>query len=50
MKKHIPLVMFGFIMLSVMGVKFPSFISKYLWYIVNGIALFALWPSVKSNW
>lgn len=46
--KYIPVAMFGFIVLSVMGVRFPAFISRYMWLIVNGIALFALWPRVRQ--
>lgn len=49
MKKWVPIVLFGFILASIFGVRFPAFISRYLFLIVNGIALFALWPAVRSN-
>lgn len=49
MKKWIPIALFAFILASMFGVRFPRLISRYLFLIVNGIALFALWPSVRSN-
>jgi len=49
MKRWIPIVLFAFILGSMLGVRWPRLISRYLFLIINGIALYALWPSVRSN-